>query len=122
MNYDNVNANRTRAAAHCFENKCFGILCTGYLDASNIEALSYTSSDPEYVSKALQGSPPGATMFLYRYVVDSSTGAKVKKVFLRMEECILYAELDMEKCVEGKQYHDVVGGYQRLDIFDVKSG
>ena len=35
-------------------------------------------------------------------------------------EDILYAELDLEKCVEGKQYHDVVGGYQRLDVFDLK--
>jgi nitrilase len=61
---NNVSANRTRAAAHRFENKCFGVLCTGYLDASNIEAVSFTSSDPKYVSTALEGSSRGATMFL----------------------------------------------------------
>lgn len=26
----------------------------------------------------------------------------------------------MADCVEGKQYHDVTGGYQRLDIFNLK--
>ena len=27
------------------------------------------------------------------------------------EEGILYADLDPDKCLEGKEYHDVVGGY-----------
>jgi nitrilase len=31
VNYDNLAANRTRAAAHCFEAKCFGVACSGYL-------------------------------------------------------------------------------------------
>ena len=30
--YDNLAANRTRAAAHCFEAKCFGVLCSGFMD------------------------------------------------------------------------------------------
>lgn len=44
--------------------------------------------------------------------------AKVRKPTqaLQMEEGILYADLDLDKCIEGKQYHDVVGGYQRLDV------
>lgn len=33
-----------------------------------------------------------------------------------MKEGILYADLDLDECIEGKQYHDVVGGYQRLDL------
>lgn len=32
--YDNVAANRTRTAAHCFEAKCFGVLCSGFMDGS----------------------------------------------------------------------------------------
>ena len=30
--YDNLAANRTRTAAHCFEAKCFGLLCSGFMD------------------------------------------------------------------------------------------
>jgi len=37
--------------------------------------------------------------------------------FLQNEEGVLYADVDVGECVEGKQYHDVVGGYQRLDVF-----
>ena len=30
------------------------------------------------------------------------------------------SDLDLADCVEGKQYHDVAGGYQRSDIFDLR--
>lgn len=30
--YDNLVANRTRTAAHCFEAKCFGVMCSGFMD------------------------------------------------------------------------------------------
>ena len=30
--YDNLAANRTRTAAHCFEAKCFGVLSSGFMD------------------------------------------------------------------------------------------
>ena len=126
-NYDNVSANRTRAAAHCFENKCFGILCTAHLDESAIATISSQSSDPIYIRQALDQAPRGATMFLDPvgaaldgHVIHSSSGEKTRKEFLQKEEGILYAELDLQRCVEGKQYHDVVGGYQRRDVFDLK--
>ena len=32
-------------------------------------------------------------------------------------EDILYAEIDLEQSVEPKQFHDVVGSYNRFDIF-----
>jgi aliphatic nitrilase len=33
------------------------------------------------------------------------------------DEGILYAEIDLAQSVEPKQFHDVVGGYNRFDIF-----
>jgi len=38
---------------------------------------------------------------------------------LQNEEGIAYAEIDLNKCVEPKQFHDVVGYYNRFDIFDL---
>ncbi|TVY73584.1 Nitrilase [Lachnellula suecica] len=126
-NYDNVAANKTRAAAHCFENKCFGILCTGHLTESNVADIAAASSDPSYISKVMGETSRGATMFLDAtgtalpgYIVDSTSGKKTQKEFLQVEEDILYAEMDLDKAIEGKQYHDVVGGYQRLDVFNLK--
>lgn len=124
-NYDNVAANRTRAAAHCFEAKCFGVLCAGHLDSAAADAIASASSNPDLVRKIIDNSPLGASMFLDPngaltpgFIIKS--GEKQKKDYMQDEEGILYADLDLEKCVEGKQYHDVVGGYQRLDIFDLK--
>ena len=33
------------------------------------------------------------------------------------DEGIVYADVDIARCVEPKQFHDVVGYYNRFDIF-----
>ena len=54
------------------------------------------------------------------FTVHPETGVEEAKDLLQKEEGILYADLDLADCIEGKQYHDVAGGYQRLDVFDLK--
>ncbi|KAM5344950.1 hypothetical protein ACJ41O_010812 [Fusarium nematophilum] len=122
-NYDNVAANRTRAAAHCFEAKCFGVLCSAVLGEDAIEAIA---DGFPHLLQVLEQSQRGATQFLDPtgallpgFVVDDAQG-HVATEFLQSDEGILYADVDVEDCIEGKQYHDVVGGYQRLDVFDLK--
>ncbi|KAK1730004.1 carbon-nitrogen hydrolase [Colletotrichum acutatum] len=121
-NYDNVAANRTRAAAHCFEAKSFGVLCSGVLGEDAVEAISLGASQEDVVAQALRDSQRGATMFLDStgallpgFTVEEGTLQETPSAFLQHKEDILYADLDV-----GKQYHDVIGGYQRLDVFDVK--
>lgn len=125
-NYDNVAANRTRAAAHCFEAKCFGIINAAFLDEEAIDIVAQGASNEASVRQTLQLSQRAATMFLDPtgmlmpgFTVDAD-GKKQETEYLQDREDILYADLDVTECVEGKQYHDVVGGYQRLDIFDLK--
>ncbi|CAK7216461.1 hypothetical protein SBRCBS47491_002832 [Sporothrix bragantina] len=123
-NYDNVMANRTRAAAHCFEAKCFGVLCSGVLGDDAIEAVASGSS---HLRDVLQQAQRGVTMFLgptgaplQGLTFDATTGESQAADFLQTHEDILYADIDVADCVEGKQYHDVVGGYQRLDVFSLQ--
>ncbi|PSN60709.1 nitrilase [Corynespora cassiicola Philippines] len=123
-NYDNVTANRTRAAAHCFEAKCFGVMCSGALDDYAIAQVVSGSPHASHLKQILESAPRGATMFLDPtgaplpgFTIDEETGKEEEKEFLQSREGILYADLDLRDCVEGKQYHDVVGGYQRLDVF-----
>lgn len=123
-NYDNVAANRIRAAAHCFEAKAFGVLCSGHLDEEAISTIAAGATDASYITRVLRSAQRGATMFLDPtgapipgFTVDAATGEKTEVEFLQKEEGILYADSDLGQCVEGKQYHDVVGGYQRHDIF-----
>ncbi|KAJ4377115.1 hypothetical protein N0V86_006556 [Didymella sp. IMI 355093] len=123
-NYDNVAANRIRAAAHCFEAKAFGVLCSGHLDEAAIATIAGAAPDSEHITNVLRTSQRGATMFLDPtggpipgFTVDGETQEKKEIEFLQREEGILYADLNLADCVEGKQYHDVVGGYQRHDVF-----
>jgi nitrilase len=125
-NYDNVAANRTRAAAHCFEAKCFGIINAAFLDDAAIDIVAKGASDEIGVRQTLQLSQRAATMFLdptgmlkSGFTVDAS-GKQLETEYLQDREDILYADMNVEECIEGKQYHDVVGGYQRLDIFELK--
>jgi nitrilase len=126
-NYDNLAANRTRAAAHCFEAKCFGVACSGHLGEDAIETVVQGASQPDVVAETLRAMPRAATFFLDPTGAPLSSftfaeGGDVPKQMshLQNEEGILYADMDLDACIEGKQYHDVVGGYQRFDVFDLK--
>ena len=123
--YDNVAANRTRAAAHCFEAKCFGILCAGHLSDKAIDDIMIEMGESD-AAVTLKGASRAASMFLDptgklhpSFTIDED-GVLTPTQMLQHDEGILYADLDLDACVEGKQYHDVVGGYQRLDVFDLK--
>lgn len=126
-NYDNIAANRIRAAAHCFEAKCFGISSAGLVDDACKEAIASATSQPKLMKAQMDAAPQAASMFLSPtgavipgFVFDEASGSREQKEFLQNESGILYADLDLNQCVEGKQYHDVTGGYQRLDVFDLK--
>lgn len=108
-NYDNVTANRLRAGAHSFEAKAFGIVCAGYMDKRMRDFLVDRDASAATV---LDGSPRAMTMFV------DPTGAPVGSS-LCDEEGIAYADFDLGKCIEPKQFHDVVGYYNRFDVFSL---
>ena len=33
---------------------------------------------------------------------------------------MVYAEIDLAKCIQPKQMHDILGHYNRFDIFDLR--
>ena len=109
--YDNVAANRTRSAAHCFEAKCFGVLCSGFMDREMKDTIvKHVPSSAETLDNVSQS----ASLFL------DPTGAQLGDM-VQGEEGIAYADLDLNACVEPKQFHDVASqGYQRFDVFDLK--
>jgi len=108
-NYDNVAANRTRAAAHSFEAKAFTVVCAGFLDKAMRDRL--VSRDAAFAD-IVDGTPQAASM-----VIDP-TGAQIGGL-LQKEEGILQVDIDLGACVEPKQFHDVVGYYNRFDVFEL---
>ena len=109
-NFNNVAANRIRASAHCFEAKAFGIVTAGYMDEAMRDAL--VSRDPK-VADVLDSTSRAAS-----FVIDP-TGEQISDT-LQDEEGIVYADIDINRCMEPKQFHDVVGYYNRFDIFDLR--
>lgn len=109
-NYDNLAANKIRAAAHSFEAKSFGIVSAAYMDPATLEFLN--KRDPN-VASILKSTPRAASFFV------DPTGAQVGEM-MQDEEGIITCDFDLNKCVEPKQYHDVVGYYNRFDVFDLR--
>jgi nitrilase len=106
-NYDLAGAIRIRAGAHSFEAKAFNIVVSGFLDAATRETLA--TLGPE-TGAILDATPRGIS------VVIGPTGEPVGEV-MAGQEGILYADIDLAACVEPKQFHDVVGYYNRFDVF-----
>ena len=108
-NFNNVAANRIRASAHSFEAKTFGIISAGYMDAAMREFL--IARDPT-VAEVIDRTQRAVSFFV------DPTGEAIGGM-LQDEEGIAYAEFDLRCCIEPKQFHDVVGYYNRFDVFDL---
>jgi aliphatic nitrilase len=109
-NFDNLAANRIRAGAHSFEAKAFGVLNAGFMDRMMLEhVLQGADAD---AAEVLEKTPRAATQFL------DPTGNTIGDT-LHQEEGLAYATFDLNECVEPKQFHDIVGYYNRFDIFDL---
>jgi aliphatic nitrilase len=109
-NFDNLAANRIRAGAQSFEAKAFGVLNAGYMDRTMTDML-IDGADAEAI-EVLERSPRAATQFL------DPTGATIGDT-LQNEEGLAYATFDLNACIEPKQFHDIVGYYNRFDVFDL---
>jgi nitrilase len=106
-NFNNVAANRIRASAHSFEAKAFGIVTAGFMDKAMRDML--VDSAPN-IADTLDKCSRAASFFV------DPTGEQISEM-LQESEGIVYADIDIKRCVEPKQFHDVVGYYNRFDIF-----
>jgi aliphatic nitrilase len=108
-NYDLAHAIRLRAGAHSFEAKAFNVVSSGFMDKTMFNFLAELDSNAGMI---LEASPRSVSL------ITGPSGTKVSEERCD-EEGIVYAELDLSECVEPKQFHDVSGGYNRFDIFQL---
>jgi aliphatic nitrilase len=99
-----------RAGSHAFEAKVFNVVASGGLDLSIRDELAGLD---KAALDTLERSPAAVSMIL------DPTGEVISDV-LAEHEGIVYAEIDIAHCVEPKQFHDVVGYYNRFDIFHLE--
>jgi aliphatic nitrilase len=108
--YDMAEAIKLRAIAHSFEGKLFTVVSCSTVSDEIITAMESLVPDArarlERKSSAFSGiiGPDG------RVVGDS----------LIDQEGIVYAEIDLGRCIQPKQMHDIVGHYNRFDVFDLR--
>jgi nitrilase len=107
--YNLENAIRIRAGAHAFEAKVFNLVVSAALDASTCEVVASLGEEP---LRILETAAHGVSL-----VVDPF-GDVISDV-LRDDEGLLITDIDLESCIEPKQFHDLSGSYNRFDIFQL---
>jgi len=108
-NYDLTQSILIRAGAHAFEAKAFNLVASAHRDRTLEDALAAALG--REALDLIDGAPQGVSM------VIGPDGAPLAK--LSGEEGLLYADIDLSAAVEPKQFHDVVGYYNRFDIFNL---
>jgi nitrilase len=107
--YDLRRAIEIRAGAHSFEAKCFNIVSSACVDVGLRDALA--QANPAMLD-VIEGTPHAVSMIL------DPAGQIISEVLSDSED-IAYGEIDVANCVEPKQFHDVVGYYNRFDVFSL---
>ncbi|HEU4362544.1 MAG TPA: carbon-nitrogen hydrolase family protein [Mycobacterium sp.] len=106
--YDLAHNIHLRAAAHAFEGKVFVVVASTALDDA---ALQQVARGDARIEKALTAAPP----------VSMIVGPDGRLVAgpLTDRQGILYGDVDLQREVVAKQAHDIVGTYNRADIFSL---
>src|SRR5580658_7939069 len=106
-NYNLTEAIRLRSAAHAFEGKVFNVVASCALDEQAIEEVSGSNGE---VRQLLVSAPPATSMIL------GPQGELLAEPHVGGEGMVL-AEIDLSLSIEQKQIHDIIGSYNRFDIF-----
>ncbi len=110
QNYNLSEAIRIRSAAHAFEGKVFNIVAACALDADAIEQLSQGDSK---MKELLHATPAPVSMIV------GPNGELLGDPLVGSEGMVV-ADIDIARSIEQKMAHDIVGHYNRFDIFHLE--
>ena len=108
-NFDITDAIRIRAAAHSFEGKVFTVAASTLPDE---DAIAQVSDGDAEARDLLNAAPPSASMIVGPH-------GELLAGPLIGEEGIIVADMDLNDCIAPKLMHDIVGAYNRFDIFEL---
>ena len=108
--YNMAEAIKIRAAAHSFEGKLFTIVSCSTISQEIMDALK---PDVPNVEELLTRKNSAFSGFI------GPNGAVIGEPLID-EEGMIYADIDLAKCIQPKQMHDILGHYNRFDIFDLR--
>ncbi|MFI8455027.1 carbon-nitrogen hydrolase family protein [Kitasatospora sp. NPDC085464] len=105
--YDMAEAIAVRAAAHCFEGKLFTVVSCSTISPEIVDLIA---GEDQQIRKQL-ARPRSALSGIF-----GPDGRAVTEPLVD-EEGIVHAEIDLGRCIQPKQMHDIVGHYNRFDVF-----
>lgn len=108
--YNMAEAIKIRAAAHSFEGKLFTIVSCSTITKEIIDIMKEDIPNAEELLTRKNSAFSG---------VIGPNGAVIGEPLID-EEGIVYADIDLAKCIQPKQMHDILGHYNRFDIFDLR--
>lgn len=107
--YDVKKLNYLRAAAHSFEGKVFNLVSSAILDPDAVDKISRgDSAVKEFLEKSVRPSS----------FITGPNGEQIAEI--SGEEGIACADIDLSESIIPKQAQDIVGYYNRFDIFQLK--
>jgi aliphatic nitrilase len=106
--YDMVEAIKVRAAAHSFEGKVFTVVACSAITPEIVDAVAH---DDE--SRAMLERKHSAFSGIF-----GPDGRLISEPLID-DEGIVYADIDLNKCIQPKQMHDIIGHYNRFDVFQL---
>ncbi|MBB5977404.1 carbon-nitrogen hydrolase family protein [Kribbella solani] len=107
--YDLAESIRLRAAAHAFEGKVYNVVAATALDQEAVDAVA---RGDERIERLLCGSPPASMVVGPRGDIIAGPPA--------LDEGIVLADVDLQDEIVLKRAHDIVGTYNRFDIFEFR--
>ena len=108
--YNMAEAIKIRAAAHSFEGKLFTVVSCSTISKEIMDVLKPDVPNSEELLTRKSSAFSG---------IIGPNGAVVGEPLID-DEGIVYADIDLEKCIQPKQMHDILGHYNRFDIFDLR--
>jgi aliphatic nitrilase len=108
--YNMAEAIKIRAAAHSFEGKLFTLVSCSTISDEIKDALIEEAPEIESLFGRKQSAFTG---------IIGPNGAVMGNPLID-EEGIVYAEIDLNRCIQPKQMHDILGHYNRFDIFELR--
>lgn len=107
--YAMTEAIRIRAASHAFEGKVFVIVSSSVVTEEIVEATCATDAQRRQMRER-----PASISVIY-----GPDGQPVCEPLIDAEG-IVYADIELEREIELKQFHDIVGHYNRFDVFSLR--
>ena len=108
--YDMSEAIKVRAMAHSFEGKVFTVVSCSTISEEIIQAFTASHPQAETMLRRKNSAFSG---------VIGPDGRLVGQPLID-DEGIVYADVDLSRCVQPRQMHDITGHYNRFDVFDLR--